>query len=63
MSLYIGKKPINSQGKMKGQQATPGVPKADAPLKSASKGDGSPRATKGGDGGAAGGGDNSAGMV
>ena len=48
---------------MKGQQATPGVPKADAPLKSASKGDGSPRATKGGDGGAAGGGDNSAGMV
>ena len=40
---------------MKGQQATPGVPKADAPLKSASKGDGSPRATKGADGAAAGG--------
>ena len=47
---------------MKGQQATPGVPKADAPLKSASKGDGSPRATKGGEG-VAGGGENSANMV
>lgn len=48
---------------MKGQQATPGVPKADAPLKSASKGDGSPRATKGGDGGAAGGSESQQNMI